>query len=233
MPRFSSIRDEVPASVNRYLLPGERQVITIRQHPAVLLGRALLVLAGLAIAGWLQQLCQQRHRQARDLDLVGDPRAVARGEGLELGRLLLRPHVEEDNARPRRHPPKGELHSRRQGDGRRVPAVANGAAARLRRARSDDTGTGRGAAPYQVPPLRRAVYLEVCGMLFRDAGKPDDTREPNGGVPSARWRSRQPPASARTAGRGSCKARRARAALAHEPPLRAAGGASPATRTTG
>jgi membrane protein YdbS with pleckstrin-like domain len=51
--RFSSVRNEVPASVNKYLLPEERQVIITRQHPAVLLGRTLLVLAGLAIAGWL------------------------------------------------------------------------------------------------------------------------------------------------------------------------------------
>jgi membrane protein YdbS with pleckstrin-like domain len=51
--RFSPIRDEVPAYVNRYLLPGELHVINVRQHLAVLLGRALLVLAGLALAGWL------------------------------------------------------------------------------------------------------------------------------------------------------------------------------------
>ena len=44
---------EVPASVNKYLLPGETTVITVRDHPAVLLRGALLTLAGLAIAGWL------------------------------------------------------------------------------------------------------------------------------------------------------------------------------------
>jgi uncharacterized membrane protein YdbT with pleckstrin-like domain len=45
--------DAVPASVNRYLLPHERQVITVHQHPAVLIMPILQVLAGLAIAGWL------------------------------------------------------------------------------------------------------------------------------------------------------------------------------------
>jgi uncharacterized membrane protein YdbT with pleckstrin-like domain len=45
--------DTVPASVNRYLLPHERQVITVHQHPAVLIGPIFLVLIGLAIAGWL------------------------------------------------------------------------------------------------------------------------------------------------------------------------------------
>jgi uncharacterized membrane protein YdbT with pleckstrin-like domain len=45
--------DAVPASVNRYLLPHERQVITVHQHPAVLIMPILEVLVGLAIAGWL------------------------------------------------------------------------------------------------------------------------------------------------------------------------------------
>jgi membrane protein YdbS with pleckstrin-like domain len=45
--------DAVPASVNRYLLPHERQVITVHKHPAVLIGPVFLVLLGLAIAGWL------------------------------------------------------------------------------------------------------------------------------------------------------------------------------------
>jgi uncharacterized membrane protein YdbT with pleckstrin-like domain len=45
--------DTVPAAVNRYLLPHERQVITVHQHPAVLIRPIFEVLIGLAIAGWL------------------------------------------------------------------------------------------------------------------------------------------------------------------------------------
>ena len=45
--------DTVPASVNRYLLPHERQVISVHEHPAVLIGPIALVLLGLAIAGFL------------------------------------------------------------------------------------------------------------------------------------------------------------------------------------
>jgi uncharacterized membrane protein YdbT with pleckstrin-like domain len=45
--------ETVPASVNRYLLPHERQVITVHQHPAVLIRPIFEVLIGLAIAGWL------------------------------------------------------------------------------------------------------------------------------------------------------------------------------------
>jgi membrane protein YdbS with pleckstrin-like domain len=45
--------DTVPASVNKYLLPHERQVISVHQHPAVLIRPVLEVLIGLAMAGWV------------------------------------------------------------------------------------------------------------------------------------------------------------------------------------
>jgi uncharacterized membrane protein YdbT with pleckstrin-like domain len=45
--------DPVPGSVGKYLLPYERHVISVREHPVVLVWRALAVLAGLALAGWL------------------------------------------------------------------------------------------------------------------------------------------------------------------------------------
>jgi uncharacterized membrane protein YdbT with pleckstrin-like domain len=45
--------DTVPASVNRYLLPHERQVITVHQHPAVLIKPIFYVLIGLVAAGFL------------------------------------------------------------------------------------------------------------------------------------------------------------------------------------
>jgi uncharacterized membrane protein YdbT with pleckstrin-like domain len=45
--------DTAPASVNRYLLPHEHQVITVRMHPAMLLGPIALVLGGLVVAGLL------------------------------------------------------------------------------------------------------------------------------------------------------------------------------------
>jgi len=40
--------DAVPASVNRYLLPHERQVITVHQHTAILIKPIFWVLIGLA-----------------------------------------------------------------------------------------------------------------------------------------------------------------------------------------
>jgi uncharacterized membrane protein YdbT with pleckstrin-like domain len=51
--RLAPNTDTVPASVNRYLLPYERQVISVHEHPAVLIGPISLVLLGLAIAGLL------------------------------------------------------------------------------------------------------------------------------------------------------------------------------------
>jgi uncharacterized membrane protein YdbT with pleckstrin-like domain len=45
--------DNVPAQVNRYLLPHERQVITVHQHPAVLIKPVAFLLGGLILATWL------------------------------------------------------------------------------------------------------------------------------------------------------------------------------------
>jgi membrane protein YdbS with pleckstrin-like domain len=45
--------DTVPSSVSRYLLPHERQVISVHQHPAVLIWPIFLTLIGLGVAGWL------------------------------------------------------------------------------------------------------------------------------------------------------------------------------------
>ena len=51
--RLISPGDTAPASVNRYLLPHEHQVITVRKHPAVLIIPIALTLAGLILAGVL------------------------------------------------------------------------------------------------------------------------------------------------------------------------------------
>jgi membrane protein YdbS with pleckstrin-like domain len=51
--RLAPNTDRVPATVNKYLLPHERQVISVHEHPAVLIVPIFLVLLGLALAGWL------------------------------------------------------------------------------------------------------------------------------------------------------------------------------------
>lgn len=45
---FSAPRGATLRAADRYLMPEERTVITTRQHPAILRGPALLVLAALA-----------------------------------------------------------------------------------------------------------------------------------------------------------------------------------------
>jgi len=54
--RLAPNTDTVPAAVNRYLLPHERQVISVHQHPAVLIRPIFEALVGLAIAGWVSTL---------------------------------------------------------------------------------------------------------------------------------------------------------------------------------
>jgi uncharacterized membrane protein YdbT with pleckstrin-like domain len=45
--------DTVPAAVNKFLLPNERQVVSVHQHPAVLIRPGFEVLVGLGVAGWV------------------------------------------------------------------------------------------------------------------------------------------------------------------------------------
>ena len=54
--RLAPNTDTVPGSVNKYLLPHERQVISVHQHPAVLVRPIIEALIGLAIAGWASSL---------------------------------------------------------------------------------------------------------------------------------------------------------------------------------
>ena len=51
--RLAPNTDTVPGSVNKYLLPHERQVVSVHQHPAVLIWPVFEVLIALAIAGWV------------------------------------------------------------------------------------------------------------------------------------------------------------------------------------
>jgi membrane protein YdbS with pleckstrin-like domain len=48
--RLIAPRNAGPVAVNKYLLPHEHQVITVRKHPAVLIGPIAITLAGLLIA---------------------------------------------------------------------------------------------------------------------------------------------------------------------------------------
>ena len=48
--RLITPRNAGPASINKYLLPHEHQVITVRKHPAVLIGPIALLLGGVLLS---------------------------------------------------------------------------------------------------------------------------------------------------------------------------------------
>jgi hypothetical protein len=53
MPQSTPTGTRAPVAINKYLLPREVQVATVRQHPAVLIPASAQALAGLLIAGLL------------------------------------------------------------------------------------------------------------------------------------------------------------------------------------
>ena len=53
-----------PVAINKYLLPREVQVATVRQHPAVLIPASAQTLAGLLIAGILSATRAARYPRA-------------------------------------------------------------------------------------------------------------------------------------------------------------------------
>jgi membrane protein YdbS with pleckstrin-like domain len=59
--------DTTPASVNKYLLPREQSVITVRMHPAMLLGPIALTLGGLVVAGLLSSSVAHGNNSALDI----------------------------------------------------------------------------------------------------------------------------------------------------------------------
>ncbi|SRR5579863_1576461 len=56
--------DRVPAKINKFLLPHERQVISVHQHPVVLIRPVLEVVVGLAIAAWLSDVVAHNNNVA-------------------------------------------------------------------------------------------------------------------------------------------------------------------------
>ncbi len=60
--RLADTTSGAQAAVNRYLLPTERDLITVRQHPAVLAGPILTALAGLAAAAIVTPIISAGHQ---------------------------------------------------------------------------------------------------------------------------------------------------------------------------
>lgn len=60
-----------PAEVNKYLLPHEQQVITVRRHPAVLIGPIALAVGGVIAAAALNETVLRTQRALAILAWIG------------------------------------------------------------------------------------------------------------------------------------------------------------------
>ena len=168
--------ETVPAAVYRVLLPHERQVITVRFHPAVLIGPVAVVLGGLALAGLLSTTVAHGNGLAMLiiwglwLLLVGrlvykiyvwlDEYFVVTSQRLLLAtgvftkRVNMMPLTKVTDMRFERSP-SGRL----LGYGKFVVESA---------------GQDQALQTVDHLPYPEQLYLEVCGLIFKDKGDSDD-----------------------------------------------------------
>jgi uncharacterized membrane protein YdbT with pleckstrin-like domain len=168
--------DTVPASVNRYLLPHERQVITVHQHPAVLIRPIFEVLVGLAIAGWLTTVFAKNNgtailviwilwglvflRLAIKVFEWGETYFVVTSQRFILATGLLTRKV---NMMPLSK--VTDMSFQRSTMGR----ILGYGEFILESAGQDQALTRVDHLPYP-----EQLYLEVCGLIFKDSGDGDD-----------------------------------------------------------
>ena len=168
--------ETVPAAVYRVLLPHERQVITVRFHPAVLIRPVAEVLLGLALAGLLSTTVAHGNGLAMLiiwglwLLLVGrlvykiyvwlDEYFVVTSQRLLLAtgvftkRVNMMPLSKVTDMRFERSP-SGRL----LGYGKFVVESA---------------GLELALQTVDHLPYPEQLYLEVCGLIFKDKGDSDD-----------------------------------------------------------
>jgi uncharacterized membrane protein YdbT with pleckstrin-like domain len=168
--------ETVPASVYKHLLPHERQVITVRFHPAVLIRPVAEVLGGLALAGLLST-------------------TVAHGNGIVMlviwiawlvlvGRLLIKIYAWLEDyfvvTSQRLLLATGIL--TRTVNMMPLSKVTDMSFRRSTLGRILGYGEFVVESAGQDQALRRVdhlpypeqLYLEVCGLIFKDAGDGDD-----------------------------------------------------------
>ena len=168
--------ETVPAAVYRVLLPHERQVITVRFHPAVLIRPVAEVLGGLALAGLLSTTVAHGNGTAMLiiwglwLLLVGrlvykiyvwlDEYFVVTSQRLLLATgvftktVNMMPLSKVTDMRFERSP-SGRL----LGYGKFVVESA---------------GQDQALQTVDHLPYPEQLYLEVCGLIFKDKGDSDD-----------------------------------------------------------
>ena len=167
--------ETVPAAVYRVLLPHERRVITVRFHPAILIGPVAVTLGGLAVAGlvstllhvsstvllviwllWLLlviRLLFKIYQWLEDYFVVTSARLLL-ATGVFKKTVNMMPLGKVTDMRFERSP-TGRLF----GFGTFIVESA-----------------GQDQALHRIDhlPYPEQLYIEVCGLIFKDPGSGDD-----------------------------------------------------------
>ena len=168
--------ETVPASIYRVLLPHERRVITVRFHPAVLIKPVALALAGLAVAGllstiarldntdvlvviWLLWLILLIHLLYRIYVWLEDYFVVTSQ------RLLLATGVFTKSVNMMPLAKVTDMSFNRSAMGR---LLGYGTFV------VESAGQDQALRTIDHLPYPEQLYLEVCGLIFKDQGTGDD-----------------------------------------------------------
>ncbi|HEX6451283.1 MAG TPA: PH domain-containing protein [Trebonia sp.] len=168
--------ETVPASVYKHLLPHERQVITVRFHPAVLIRPVAEVLGGLALAGLLSTTVARGNGIVMLIIWVAWLILVARllykvYEWLEdyfvvtSQRLLLATGILTRNINMMPLSKVTDMSFKRSTMGRLL-----GYGEFIVESAGQDQALRR----VDHLPYPEQLYLEVCGLIFKDKGDSDD-----------------------------------------------------------
>ena len=168
--------ETVPASVYKHLLPHERQVITVRFHPAVLIRPVAEVLGGLALAGLLSTTVARGNGVVMLIIWIAWLVLVARllykvYEWLEdyfvvtSQRLLLATGILTRNINMMPLSKVTDMSFKRSAMGR----LLGYGEFIVESAGQDQALRNVGHLPYP-----EQLYLEVCGLIFKDKGDSDD-----------------------------------------------------------
>ena len=166
----------VPASVYRHLLPREDKVIAVRFHPAVLIGPAAVVLGGLAIAGLLSTTIARDNGTAMLVIWLVWALLVIRllfkiWNWLEdyfvvtSQRLLLATGVWTRTINMMPLSKVTDMRFERSGWGR---VLGYGKFV------VESAGQDQALQTVDFLPYPEQLYLEVCGLIFKDKGDSDD-----------------------------------------------------------
>jgi uncharacterized membrane protein YdbT with pleckstrin-like domain len=168
--------ETVPASVYKHLLPHERQVITVRFHPAVLIGPVAQVLGGLALAGLLSTTVARGNGVVMLIIWIAWLVLVARllykiYEWLEnyfvvtSQRLLLATGILTRNINMMPLSKVTDMSFKRSAMGR---LLGYGEFV------VESAGQDQALRNVDHLPYPEQLYLEVCGLIFKDKGDSDD-----------------------------------------------------------